>query len=115
MSPEIASAAAEQHPQPQTPATTRTAARRRAGGQESASERRPSEVATCSGCSERWKGRAAAHCSACHQTFSAITLFDRHRSAAGLRGACVDPSTIKGCEFRDGMWRGPQRDGFGGQ
>lgn len=110
MSPQIESPASETDPQPVTPDATRTAAQRAAGGEESASGRRPSETATCSGCPERWTGRSVAHCAACHRTFSGVSAFDRHRSVRGDHGACVDPADIPGIEHRDGMWRGPAMD-----
>ena len=77
---------------------------------------RASEIASCGGCDATWTATAAAHCAAagCHQTFSSVTLFDRHRSLAGEHGACKDPALLVGgngdpiCEFRDGMWRFPE-------
>lgn len=66
---------------------------------------RPTQAASCSGCSTRWTGSGRAHCSAanCHRTFATVGLFDRHR-----RGyACLDPTGIGGMELRDGMWRSP--------
>lgn len=57
----------------------------------------------------------AAHCSGCHETFSAPGLFDKHRSARGEHGVCLDPTQVRhGTSgyrllfFRDGMWRGPE-------
>ncbi len=46
---------------------------------------------TCGGCSNTWGGLAMAHCSVCHDTYSGITSFDRHRN----RGKCVNPETYK--------------------
>lgn len=40
-------------------------------------------------CDARWGGLLASHCSACHNTFSGIIAFDKHR----LRGKCVDPES----------------------
>lgn len=67
---------------------------------------RRSEGASCSGCPARWTGANRAHCSnpRCHRTFAGVGLFDRHR--VGYR--CVDPATLPGMEFRDGLWRGPE-------
>lgn len=107
-SPESAANNIDSGPPPVTPGTTRTAASRTTGGQESASRRRPVGATGCGGCSERWTAPGAAHCGGCHRTFSAAGLFDRHRSAAGEHGRCLDPATIDGIEFRDGMWRGPE-------
>lgn len=76
--------------------------------------RRASEIASCSGCDATWTAAAAAHCAACHRTFSSVSLFDRHRSISGEHGTCHDPAAMTGrngepiCEFRDGMWRFPE-------
>lgn len=63
---------------------------------------------TCGGCPSTWTAPGAAHCAAqgCHQTFTSVGLFDRHRSPVGAHGSCREPLAI-GLEFRDGMWRGP--------
>jgi len=57
----------------------------------------------------------AAHCGACHLTFSAAVLFDRHRHARGEHGGCLGPATLVHTRtgerimfFRDGQWRGPE-------
>lgn len=74
---------------------------------------RPSNVFRCQ-CGARWIGLAAAHCSACHRTFSGPALFDRHRAAYGEHGTCLDPTELRNsCGYRvmflrDGMWRGPE-------
>lgn len=59
-------------------------------------------------CGATWTGLLTCHCAACCATFSAPSLFDQHRSAAG-NGSCLDPAELTGMEFRDGMWRGPER------
>ncbi len=77
----------------------------------------------CRKCGYTWSGLAMAHCSACCKpgqgelsTFSSVDLFDKHRSSAGDRGACRDPSTLRNRAgepvmfLRNGMWRGPERD-----
>lgn len=43
---------------------------------------------TCS-CGAGWRSRRAAHCAACHLTFSSDSAFDAHRRA----GQCLDPAT----------------------
>ena len=71
---------------------------------------------SCSGCPATWTGSAAAHCSGCHETFSGVTLFDRHRTVVGDHGTCLEPSELMEagvryvCELRDGMWRFPEMD-----
>ncbi len=74
---------------------------------------RASNEVSCSTCQQAWTGLAVAHCGACHETFSGVGLFDRHRDQHGDRGKCLDPATItKGSPivWRDGMWRGPEMD-----
>jgi hypothetical protein len=69
---------------------------------------------TCKGCDASWTGLKMCHCSACHQTFSTVALFDRHRSFEGQHGSCRDPATLidrKGnpvMVLTGGVWRGPQ-------
>lgn len=118
MSPQSDSAAIETDPPPVTPGDPRTSLSVSTTGQDGASQdrpaRRPEPPIACGGCAHTWTASGAAHCAACHETFSAVGLFDRHRVAAGPRGSCRPPSELSDCEFRDGMWRGPQFDGFGG-
>lgn len=72
-----------------------------------------SEIFRCSGCKVTWTATTAAHCSECHNLFSAVSLFDKHRHARGERGGCLDPATVTSREgerlmfYREGMWRGP--------
>jgi hypothetical protein len=53
-------------------------------------------------CGASWGGSAACHCSACHETFTAITSFDKHRR----HGACLRPIAA-GLIDRGGMWGWP--------
>jgi len=70
----------------------------------------PSEFASCGGCGEVWRGVGIAHCGACHRSFGASSLFDRHRR----RDNCVDPVDIldqQGYMFMrliEGIWRGQE-------
>lgn len=45
---------------------------------------------SCGRCTRRWTGTSAAHCTACHVTFTGITNFDRHRS----EGRCRPPEVV---------------------
>ena len=71
-------------------------------------------IITCGGCDTTWTALNAAHCSACHQTFSGVHLFDRHRRPTGEHGNCGHPGDLRDrtgapvCEFRDGMWHYPE-------
>lgn len=44
-----------------------------------------------------------AHCTVCHQTYSGIWAFDRHRKD----GWCLDPKTLKLAQDFEGVWRSP--------
>jgi hypothetical protein len=54
-------------------------------------------MVTCARCHVRWGGLKTAHCAACHQTFTAITAFDKHRSGSHSEDTrrCLDPRTRK--------------------
>jgi len=47
-----------------------------------------------------------AHCATCHQTFGAVSSFDRHRRG----GQCIDPETLGMWRDPRGMWRMPGPD-----
>lgn len=65
-------------------------------------------------CGKTWSGNGVAHCSGCHENFSGVGLFDRHRSITGAHGTCVPPDQLRTtggervCELRDGVWRYPE-------
>lgn len=66
---------------------------------------------TCNGCTATWTGTSPCHCAACHQTWSGIGLFDKHRSQYGDRGACLTPEALiqrgEVIEYRQNAWRAP--------
>jgi hypothetical protein len=69
---------------------------------------------TCGGCEATWGGLGRAHCAGCHQTFSVVSLFDKHRSTRGPHGSCREPGSMRtksGAPVMvlgaDGLWRGP--------
>lgn len=76
--------------------------------------RRPAEHHRCRGCDHTWTALGAAHCSACHRTFTVPSLFDKHRTAHGEHGQCKNPAHIQNQAgeplmwFRHGMWRGAE-------
>lgn len=47
-------------------------------------------LASCK-CGRRWSGTTSAHCSLCHEHFSTVANFDKHKPS--LRG-CGDPRTM---------------------
>lgn len=64
-------------------------------------------------CGANWTGLTVAHCSACHRTFAGPSLFDKHRTARGEHGKCINPAHIQNRKteeplmwYRNGMWRG---------
>lgn len=63
----------------------------------------------CTRCGARANGRAYAHCAKCHETFSGVTGFDRHRRG----GECLDPATIgmiRTTRFGWTRWQSPGPD-----
>lgn len=44
----------------------------------------------CQSCPKRWGGLNTGHCKTCHETFSGITAFDKHR----VNGKCKHPSEV---------------------
>lgn len=50
-------------------------------------------------CGKWWTGAGRSHCGGCHETFSSLTAFERHRR--GLR--CNDPAD-SGLEAREQPW-----------
>src|SRR5690606_29704267 len=61
------------------------------------------DVFGCGGCQETWTGSSRAHCSGCHQTFSAISWFDAHRR----RFQCLNPAEI-GLIQTNCLWHSPE-------
>ena len=79
---------------------------------QTATSKEPSWI-TCR-CGARWTALGAAHCAACHNTFSGPSNFDLHRSTAGEHGRCRPPATVTNSAgdrllfVRRGMWRSPE-------
>jgi hypothetical protein len=53
----------------------------------------------------RIPGGNGAHCSACHQSFGAVSTFDKHRQGGVDNRHCVDPATIGMHRDAYGYWR----------
>ena len=53
-------------------------------------------MAACTRCPARWGGLKTAHCPACHQTFTTVGAFDKHRSGQHHNSTrhCVDPASL---------------------
>lgn len=46
----------------------------------------------CPRCPARWGGYNTGHCSACHNTFTGVTAFDKHRAGSHAKGRyCITP------------------------
>lgn len=47
----------------------------------------------CNGCPNRWNGHNTCHCASCHETFTTITAFDKHRAGSHPHDTrhCLDP------------------------
>jgi hypothetical protein len=56
----------------------------------------------CSVCGKAWTGHSRCHCGACHQNFSSVSAFDKHRRDFHCRppGEC-------GLVLVDGYWQRP--------
>lgn len=53
--------------------------------------RRPEELPhTCAKCTNRWSGANTAHCATCHNTFTGVAAFDKHRQ----NGKCAHPAEV---------------------
>lgn len=57
---------------------------------------------SCGRCTAQWTGTSACHCSGCHQTFTCLSAFDRHR----LRNQCEDPPTRNLARVHKRHWSG---------
>jgi hypothetical protein len=60
----------------------------------------------CGWCPRTWTGLKIAHCGGrggCHQTFTVVTHFDKHRKT----GKCVEPSKVGLEPNQYGNWREP--------
>ena len=44
----------------------------------------------CIKCEANWTGMAVCHCAGCHETFSSIGAFDKHRTGGGEDRHCRD-------------------------
>ncbi|WP_217695735.1 hypothetical protein [Mycobacterium sp. SP-6446] len=53
-------------------------------------------MASCARCQARWGGLRTAHCDACHETFTVVAAFDKHRAEPHTdRGRrCIDPAAV---------------------
>jgi hypothetical protein len=77
----------------------------------------PNGPFTCSGCDNWWTGLNSGHCSACHESFTSVSGFDKHRTGSHSAGRyCLDPASVglvvanKGWPgwSQPGTWSGPR-------
>lgn len=50
----------------------------------------PAQAIVHGACRKWWTGNERSHASCCHETFSSLTAFDRHRKG----GQCNDPASV---------------------
>lgn len=55
---------------------------------------------SCAGCDKKWGGFAACHCTVCHETFTTVGNFDRHRKT----GKCEHPTACGFVQGQNGVW-----------
>ena len=50
----------------------------------------------CPRCNLRWGGLKTAHCTACHETFTTVSTFDKHRAGSHASGTrhCLPPAEV---------------------
>lgn len=50
----------------------------------------------CARCTARWTGHNTSHCGACHETFTSLSAFDKHRTGSHARStrACEHPVSV---------------------
>ena len=70
-------------------------------------------------CDAWWTGLSTAHCSACHQTFTTVGAFDKHRTGkhADDTRYCLSPDSVGlvdagrsyPCWAHPGSWRAPRQ------
>jgi hypothetical protein len=60
---------------------------------------------SCGRCGAEWPGESRAHCSACHETYNSVSLFDEHRrddpDGQPGDGICV---TLSNVELTKRVW-----------
>ncbi len=54
----------------------------------------------CRACGQVWTGHTACHCPTCHETFSSVDTFDRHR----MDFVCRDPAERGLIRDSRGFW-----------
>lgn len=54
-------------------------------------------MTTCPDCSETWGGKRLEHCTACHETFTATSSGDRHRTGSYFpdERRCLTPDEMR--------------------
>jgi hypothetical protein len=57
----------------------------------------------CLACGKTWTGHKRCHCASCHENFSSVSAFDRHRQ----HFSCLNPGS-RGLVLIDGYWQWPE-------
>lgn len=74
----------------------------------------PESTVKCPRCDAQWGGLSTCHCSVCHEAFTSIHAFDKHRTGSHSRStrACLPPGDV-GLIHADRAypcWRMPGQD-----
>ena len=64
------------------------------------------ETSGCNGCDKRWGGQLTCHCAACHETFTTVSNFDKHRHYE----KCKPPQSRGLVVGARGLWCQPRED-----
>jgi hypothetical protein len=68
----------------------------------------------CKACPATWTGLGIAHCASCHETFTTVSNFDRHRAGSRVRGLvageCNAPDDAGLVLNERGQWAMPGRE-----
>lgn len=53
-------------------------------------------MTVCPRCQARWSGFKTAHCTSCHETFTTVSAFDKHRAGQHDNDTrhCLNPATV---------------------
>ena len=93
--------------------TTKTRSTQPKGPLMAASESTGAKV-RCGGCPQTWTALGAAHCAACHVTFSTASNFDKHRAGKRIdkrtvvgTGTCTAPAELGMVLNKGGYWGMP--------
>jgi hypothetical protein len=65
------------------------------------------------GCGKSWTGTARCHCGSCHETFTGLSAFEKHRVTVNQSQAlreCAPPASVGLVQNDHGYWGSPDSD-----